>query len=523
MAKEMRNPDTSQLLAERAWLERVAYGLVRNESEAKDVTQATLLRALESGPTSGQVGRGWLAKVATNVVRMNYRSGTRRQVRERSIDSSAEVASKSSAPTVVEGIHQEQTTTLLRDAVSRLSEPWRSSVKLRYLDELTIAEVAEMQGVAVGTADSRIREGLRRLRVDLDANSDGDARPWLLALCPAFPVSETQAAQAAASGGKIMTKFTLLLLLGATLGFGFLFATLSKVSANSPTEVVEAKQPVLAQPDPPPSAPPMADDVSALRQERDQLPFGITVTRPDPKSIEAQPSLSFSFSDDDFDRYAGPSPLGKASAVHKILFPMMGCYEAFQQRNPAASPYLDDISIVITVEFTPEEGGIVTGAERSPRGGELEPEFEECLTETSYGLGFHHSPKGLAGGTVRMTLDFPSPPLSEEERSAAIQVCEEELDLRRPGMSLREERFDDLIFADCMKTNAMWKAEQDPQEAAEEDAALDACLREAILRRPSLLGSGAGKDIGAALLDEDEFSLCLRQASNPGLDLLPLD
>ena len=71
-----------ELLSEREWLKRVAYRMVRDRDEADDVVQETYLAAIDSPPPSGRPTRGWLGRVATNVVRMRYRSKTRRKGRE---------------------------------------------------------------------------------------------------------------------------------------------------------------------------------------------------------------------------------------------------------------------------------------------------------------------------------------------------------------------------------------------------------------------------------------------------------
>lgn len=230
MATKMINQETQELLAESKWLERVAYSLVRDEDEAKDVAQETYLAALNSAPAEGRALRGWLGRVATNVVRKNHRGRTRRAAREQATGYIHDTPPSPPARL----LYEKQAASVLSEAVQRLEEPLRSSVLLRYVDDMTIAQVAAEQGVPVGTADSRIREGLKRLRGDLDTQADGDARPWLMALCPALDISETQAASAAAIGKTTVMKPILISATAlAMLVCGYVFISHSKSSVQS--------------------------------------------------------------------------------------------------------------------------------------------------------------------------------------------------------------------------------------------------------------------------------------------------
>lgn len=53
---------------------------------------------------------------------------------------------------------------VLRDALARLSHGQRAVIVLRYLDDLTERETAEVLGVSIGTVKSQAYDALRRLR-----------------------------------------------------------------------------------------------------------------------------------------------------------------------------------------------------------------------------------------------------------------------------------------------------------------------------------------------------------------------
>ena len=72
----------------------------------------------------------------------------------------------------------------LQDAIAALAPRQRAAIVLRYLGDLTIADVAAAMGCSEGTAKATIHQALARLRVRLDDESDdeqdkevtGDAR-----------------------------------------------------------------------------------------------------------------------------------------------------------------------------------------------------------------------------------------------------------------------------------------------------------------------------------------------------------
>ena len=76
-------PSIEALLRHHAWLRRLAASLVVDAAQADDVTQQTLLTALEHPPQDGRHPRAWLATVVRRLVRDAGTSARRREERER--------------------------------------------------------------------------------------------------------------------------------------------------------------------------------------------------------------------------------------------------------------------------------------------------------------------------------------------------------------------------------------------------------------------------------------------------------
>lgn len=145
-------------------LRRYARALTRDADVADDLVQDTLVRALRSEHLfhGGEV-RSWLYTILTNLNRNRLRSLARRPI--------------------LLPLEDNDTTDLtgpeaggrdIERALGTLVEDQRSALLLVVLEGLTYREVAEVQGVPIGTVMSR----LARARVQIKNYLDGE-RPAL--------------------------------------------------------------------------------------------------------------------------------------------------------------------------------------------------------------------------------------------------------------------------------------------------------------------------------------------------------
>ena len=165
----------SDLSAQMAWTHALARQLVRDDAEAEDVAQETLLRVLASPPREAGALRGFLRRVLLNVRNERLRAEARREARERD---TARDARESGTDELVQRLQWQRR---LVDAVERLNEPFRGTILMRFLDQLPPREIAARTGVPVRTVNSRLQRGLEQLRADLD-RAEGGRRTWALAL-----------------------------------------------------------------------------------------------------------------------------------------------------------------------------------------------------------------------------------------------------------------------------------------------------------------------------------------------------
>ncbi|HET6162183.1 MAG TPA: sigma-70 family RNA polymerase sigma factor [Planctomycetota bacterium] len=175
MPPASRFDDPEQLLADRAWLVRIAGALLGDRDEAEDVAQEAQLRAWSSPPRAGEE-RPWLRRVARNLAlrlrsRREWRATwERRAARSEKLPSSDELVARVQAQRAV------------AEAVLALGEPYREVVLLRYFDDLRPAEIAARLATPVETVRTRLKRALAQLRARLDATHGGrDAWSALLA------------------------------------------------------------------------------------------------------------------------------------------------------------------------------------------------------------------------------------------------------------------------------------------------------------------------------------------------------
>lgn len=212
------SPATPELLLEHSgWIRRLARQLTGDANRAEDLEQATWLRMLTHPPSGDRPLRGWIATVMRNLLSHEQRGEVRRREREHR---AARSESDESAQLVGQvALHRQ-----LADAVLGLDEPYRSTIVLRYFEEMTPKRIAAELGIPVSTVKTRLARGLDKLRAQLDRDHGGNRQAWMAALIPlaqpprgAVPLSWTVSLGALAVQTKIAIGAVAVAAVGTTL------------------------------------------------------------------------------------------------------------------------------------------------------------------------------------------------------------------------------------------------------------------------------------------------------------------
>lgn len=152
----------------------IALRVVAEPGLAQEVAQDTFL-ALWRNPSAYDAGRGslrgWLAGVARNKAVDLVR---REEVRRRAVDALlAEGRGPSGDPPAVEPTETMERRRDLIGALRQLPRPQMEALVLAYFGGRTYREVARELGIPEGTAKTRLREALGRLRRQLGESEGG--------------------------------------------------------------------------------------------------------------------------------------------------------------------------------------------------------------------------------------------------------------------------------------------------------------------------------------------------------------
>lgn len=143
----------------------VAMHVLRSREHAEEVVQEVFVEIWRKAPTYDPAkgsAAGWILRLANSRAIDRLRSVIAAAERDE-LDAMLEATTRF---TVVEddalgNVEGER----LRRAVDSIGEPHRTAVMLAFFAGLSHSELAEHTGVALGTAKTRVRDGLKKLKV----------------------------------------------------------------------------------------------------------------------------------------------------------------------------------------------------------------------------------------------------------------------------------------------------------------------------------------------------------------------
>lgn len=177
------------VLEHSSWMRSFARSLVFDQSKVDDVVQEAWLAAIKTPANRIQNPKAWLSGVIRHTVFDFGKSESRRAKRE-------QLAAKGEAlPSTADLAEQVSMQRKIAGLVLELEEPYRSTVLLRFFEDLTPNEIAERQGVPPATVYSRLSRALEQMRERLDRDY-GNRQDWCLALLPLAKLSKVASTSA---------------------------------------------------------------------------------------------------------------------------------------------------------------------------------------------------------------------------------------------------------------------------------------------------------------------------------------
>jgi RNA polymerase sigma factor (sigma-70 family) len=162
-----KSPDLEACAAQNAQVRALARAITREAHLADDLAQDAWVALLRRPPAQPGSLTGWWSGTLRNLLRVRHRSEAHRKQRERAAARPEHEAGSQLALERLE-LHQ-----AILQAVRELREPYRTTVVLRWLEELDPIEIARRTGVPVRTVHTRAGRALQMLRAKLSGRWDG--------------------------------------------------------------------------------------------------------------------------------------------------------------------------------------------------------------------------------------------------------------------------------------------------------------------------------------------------------------
>ena len=170
-------PEFEALLAQSSWIHALARRLVADPATADDLAQETWLDALRRRPDTERPIQAWLAAVMRNNLGKLRRGEANRRARE------SVAARGESLPSTLDVVERASAHRDVVHAVLDLKEPYRSTILMRYFEQLSYDEIGTRAGITRAAVNSRITRGLEQLRGRLESQYGG-RRAFVQALAP---------------------------------------------------------------------------------------------------------------------------------------------------------------------------------------------------------------------------------------------------------------------------------------------------------------------------------------------------
>lgn len=281
MERAAARQDLEHLLAHAGWARRLAVSLV-GEGEADDLVQETWRLALERPPRAASPAslRAWLKRVLGSLGRDSRAKRTTRTWHEE----------RAARPEAHESgaAERAELQKRLADAVFALEEPYRTTIVLRYFDELDAPAIAVRLGISHDAARQRVARGLALLRERLDRSEQGGRDAWTAAF--AVWLQRSGAPSAFAAGGSIVMGKIVGACVAVLVLAGLSWWWLGEPRASGPEPLDRAASAAPAATELP-SAAPLAPAVQHGSSERIELAGHELATPAEPRAIDRERDL----------------------------------------------------------------------------------------------------------------------------------------------------------------------------------------------------------------------------------------
>ena len=166
-----KDPETFKHLFNKYYNPIFNYVLRRtcNSSLAKDITANTFMNALDNIKKYRWRGipfSSWLYRIATNEIHRHYRKARRNTSLspDQMVDIQGESSSDQELLEAEQAVIKHEQFRRIHAAIASLKPKYQSAIMLRYFENLSIREIAQILNISKNTVKTHIRRGLDQLK-----------------------------------------------------------------------------------------------------------------------------------------------------------------------------------------------------------------------------------------------------------------------------------------------------------------------------------------------------------------------
>lgn len=160
---------------------RLCYCIMQNRSDAEDICQEVFVKAILSDRSNVRDLRPWLLKIASNECRKVLKRRKNGRMKERT---AFMMADRHPENPIEAGYDQKEDGHEIIALLGCLPEKVREVVALRFGNEMTVPEIADLMEIPEGTVKSRLNKAMKLLRSRVEAelgkksSGKGELRRW---------------------------------------------------------------------------------------------------------------------------------------------------------------------------------------------------------------------------------------------------------------------------------------------------------------------------------------------------------
>lgn len=173
-------------LVDDSWARELARDLIKNSVDADDLVQDLWLETLQKSTNDVRSPRAWIRGALRNRFLTARRSAARRRQHE--------LRAGADAPASEDPAQEREAVDLVHWALEQVKAPYREAIELRYLDGLSVEQIADRLSCEPAAVRKRLSRGIERIREVLDDNvGRSGSAGWPALLLPLLrPTSMSQ-------------------------------------------------------------------------------------------------------------------------------------------------------------------------------------------------------------------------------------------------------------------------------------------------------------------------------------------